>query len=83
MRNIENGTYNDAKTYCPANAWDCPYYDKDGVCHVDDPLRDCDDWGAFWESWEDWENAENITDDRDSFAEEEIQWAREHLGYNG
>lgn len=43
--------------YCPANGWDCPYYEK-GICYIHDPMKDCDDWGTFWESWEEWENSQ-------------------------
>ena len=42
--------------YCPANGWDCPYYEK-GICYIRDPMKDCSDWGMFWESWKEWENA--------------------------
>ena len=42
--------------YCPFDAWDCPYFKK-GICTIDDPLKDCDDFGAFWDSWEDYDNA--------------------------
>ena len=55
-RNAEQGTYNGGTTYCTVNGWDCPYY-KNGVCHIDDPIEDCDDFGTFFESWEDWENS--------------------------
>ena len=55
-RDAAAGTMNGEKTYCPVNGWDCPYY-KDGVCHIDDPQEDCDDWGSFWDSWAEWENA--------------------------
>jgi len=42
--------------YCPCNGTDCPYYGG-GVCYINDPMEECDDWGLFWESWEEWENA--------------------------
>lgn len=55
MRNAEKGTYNGDYTYCPVNGYgDCPYCDQMGICHIDDPQEDCDDWGTFWDSWEDW-----------------------------
>ena len=54
-RNAEQGTYNGETTYCTVNGWECPYY-KNGVCHIDGPIEDCDDFGAYFESWEDWEN---------------------------
>lgn len=55
MRNAEEGTYNGQPTYCPVNGWDCPYYKK-GICHIDDPFEDCDDWWVCGcENWEEWE----------------------------
>ena len=54
-RNAKEGTYNGVLTYCPVNGWDCPYCDKNLVCHIEDPQEDCDDWGACFESWEEWE----------------------------
>ena len=85
MRDAKKGTYNGDYTYCPVNAYcDCPYCDQKSICHVDDPLEDCDDWGTFWESWEDWLAADDVDPDTPTdFAEEEIQWARENLGYPG
>ena len=39
--------------YCPSNAWDCPYWRKNGTCAMvdegDDPVEECDDAGAFWD----------------------------------
>ena len=54
-RDIENGTMNGQNTYCPVNGLDCPYY-KNGVCHIDDPFEDCDDWYAMYDdmNWEEW-----------------------------
>lgn len=43
--------------YCPANAWDCPYWKKDGTCSMypeDDPIKECDDFAHFWEEGEDY-----------------------------
>lgn len=58
MRNAEKGTYNDEFTYCTVNAiGDCPYCDRNGICHIDDPIKDCDDFAAFFEDWEDWLDA--------------------------
>lgn len=56
-RNAEQGTYKGQKTYCPVNAWDCPYFGEDMVCHIDDPFEDCDDWMCTCgvENWEEWE----------------------------
>lgn len=40
------------KFFCPTNAWDCPYWKKDGSCSMvdegDDPVMECDDAGYFW-----------------------------------
>lgn len=40
------------KFYCPANAWDCPYWKKDMTCALADegcdPVDECDDAYAFW-----------------------------------
>ena len=55
MRDAAAGTYNGETTYCPVNACgDCPYCDRNCVCHIDDPMVDCDDWACFYEDWEDW-----------------------------
>ena len=60
-RDIEQGTYNGEITYCPVNGWDCPYFENGegsrcGVCHIDDPIEDCDDFACAFRSWEDWES---------------------------
>lgn len=52
------GTYKTQTTYCPVNAHgDCPYCDKHGICHIEDPFADCDDWCAACgvEDWDEWE----------------------------
>ena len=61
MRDAKNGTYNGETTFCPVNGWDCPYF-KNGVCHVDDPQEDCDDWQMFFESWEEWLALDDVPD---------------------
>lgn len=54
MRDAEKGTYNGELTYCTVNAIDCPYYKK-GICHIDDPMEDCDDFASFFDgNWEEW-----------------------------
>lgn len=85
MRNAKEGTYNGTPTYCPVNAYGvCDYCDQCNVCHIDDPMVDCDDWQMFWDSWFEWETIDWITsDDRTDFAKEEIEWAKENYGYNG
>ncbi len=55
MRDAEKGTYNGQITYCTVNGFDCPYY-KNGICHIDDPMEDCDDFAMFFDGdWEEWE----------------------------
>lgn len=72
MRDAKKGTYNGQTTYCPVNGWDCPYYQK-GVCHVDDPVEDCDDWIFFFSSWEEWEEANEEVDEEE--LEENHEWS--------
>lgn len=58
MRDEKAGTYNGEPTYCTVNAYgDCPYCDQCGICHIEDPIEDCDDFAAFFEDWEDWLSA--------------------------
>ena len=33
--------------HCPVNSWNCPYY-SDGICTLDDPMSDCDDFAGAW-----------------------------------
>lgn len=33
--------------FCPVNGWDCPYWKDGGVCELDDPMADCDDYYAM------------------------------------
>ena len=70
MRDAKKGTYNGDTTYCPVNAYgDCPYCDQCNVCHVDDPMEDCDDWGCFFESWDEWVSLDDNEDFDDSVDE--------------
>lgn len=55
-RDIVLGTYEGETTYCPVNGWDCPYYSS-GVCHIDDPWKECDDWIIWWPTIEEWKKA--------------------------
>ena len=41
------------KIYCPLNGWDCPYYKK-GECGIEDPVKECDDFGYFWDTDDDY-----------------------------
>lgn len=35
------------KIYCPVNGWTCPYFDANGVCMMDNPASECDDFAAL------------------------------------
>ena len=50
-------TYAGQPTYCTVNAiGDCPYCDKNLICHIDDPMEDCDDFSCFFDGdWDEWE----------------------------
>lgn len=41
------------KVYCPVNGWDCPYWQKDGSCSLDNPIE-CDDFTFFWNEGDDY-----------------------------
>lgn len=72
-----NGYRNGDPIYCPVNAYgECPYCDQCNMCHVADPIEDCDDFACFFESWDDWVKANDVDPDAlESFAEDEIHWA--------
>lgn len=55
IRDAEAGTFNGEPTYCTVNAIGaCPYCDSKLICHIDDPIEDCDDFRAFFDTWEEW-----------------------------
>ena len=78
-----DGTHNGDPIYCPVNAYgECPYCDQCNMCHVADPIKDCDDFACFFESWDEWVNADDVDPDApESFAEDEIKWAGDVYGY--
>ncbi len=80
-----NGQRNGKWIFCTVNAIDdCPYCDSEGHCHIADPIEECDDFGTMWESWEEYDNADNVDENAPTdFSEDEIAWARRHLGYKG
>jgi hypothetical protein len=43
-----NGIMKESKKMwnCPLNDFECPYCDENGVCWLDDPMTDCDDFYA-------------------------------------
>lgn len=76
MRDAKKGTYNGDYTYCTVNAYgDCPYCDQCGVCHIDDPIEDCDDFAAFFENWDEWLDCDNEAEPDDDNCDYEV-------GYN-
>lgn len=78
-----DGKRNGEFIFCPVNAiGDCPYCDKKGHCRMKDPIADCDDFNAFWDSWESYDNADEVDPDAPTdFAKEEIEFARHMYGY--
>lgn len=57
--------------HCPVNGWDCPYYDDNNHpcrCTMEDPLNNCDDFGAFWEEGDDF-----VDDDWEIDTEAELE----------
>lgn len=46
------------KVFCPVHDYSCPYYDDDdGVCIIEDPYVDCDEFmGCFQEKMNDEED---------------------------
>ena len=83
-KNWETDGYRDGDPiYCPVNAYgDCPYCDQCNLCHIADPMTDCDDWVNFFDSWFDWANADDVDPDApESLAEDEIKWAGDVYGY--
>ena len=78
MRDAKKGTYNGDYTYCTVNAYgDCPYCDQCGVCHIDDPMEDCDDFAAFFQG--DWDFWLNLDDDE---PEDALQWEDYDMGFD-
>lgn len=66
------------KFFCPSNAWDCPYWKKDGSCSMvddgDNPVMECDDAGYFWPEDEEenpfvWEDEDGVTYDEEGLLE--------------
>lgn len=54
--NDTDATRNGENVFCPVNAYGvCPYCDQCCLCHIADPIEDCDDFGAFFEDWDEWE----------------------------
>lgn len=55
-----DGTYHGQTVYCPVNGWDCPYWGKGNICHMENPAKRCEDfsktYGMFgittMEEWE-------------------------------
>ncbi len=52
-----DGTRNGLNVYCPICDATCPYCDENGLCRITDPLEECSDFGAYYESWEEYEGS--------------------------
>ena len=78
-----DGYRNGDPVYCPVNAYgDCPYCDQRNLCHIEDPIEDCEDFAMFFSDWDDWVRADDTDPDApDSFVEDEIRWAGDVYGY--
>lgn len=35
------------ETLCPSNDFGCPYYTESGLCALDDPAHECDDYQYY------------------------------------
>lgn len=56
LSNDTNAMHNGDPIFCPVNAYgDCPYCDQCNLCHIADPMTDCDDFSTFFEDWDEWE----------------------------
>lgn len=72
MRNAKKGTYNGDTTFCTVNAYgNCPYCDQCNVCHIEDPITDCEDFAMFFENWDEWLMLDDIPDDEPPFYDED------------
>lgn len=75
-----DGTRNGANIYCTVNAYgDCPYCDQMNICHIKDPIADCDDFALFFSDWEEWERADSYNPDDDLFTDD---YVGEEIGFN-
>ena len=58
-----DGTHNGYTVFCPTCAYgDCPYCDQEGICHIANPVEECDDFGAYYESWREYEISESYNE---------------------
>lgn len=78
-----DGYHDGYPVYCPVNAYgDCPYCDQCNMCHIKDPVEDCEDFAFCYETWDEWVDADDVDPDApESFAEDEIKWAGDVYGY--
>lgn len=53
FENDNNGMHHDSIVYCPIMSYgNCPYCDQCNICHIDDPLYDCDDFSLYYNDWD-------------------------------
>lgn len=56
-KNETNAMHKEEPVFCPVNAYgDCPYCDQCNLCHIEDPMEDCEDFATMFGSWEEWED---------------------------
>lgn len=44
------------RNFCPVNGCNCPYFDVNNICLLDNPRENCDDFAAMVECLEDESN---------------------------
>ena len=60
--------------HCPVNGWDCPYYTDENHpcrCTLTDPIKDCDNFAAFWDKDDDYIDDDEDEDDSGEYEYEE------------
>ena len=67
-----------AKKFCPVNGWDCPYYKEGGLCTIENPVEECDDFAMFWDA-----DDEFYVWDDEELDEAQREWNAEAEAMNG
>lgn len=67
-----------AKTvYCPVNGWDCPYFKTNGICTIENPYDNCDDYAAIEDFFSDLPDEDDEPDYEDELREMDLE-----MGYD-
>ena len=74
-RDEVKGTYCGLHTYCPEQAYgDCPYCDQCNICHIEDPMLDCDDFYSYYTNWDDWYSWHfDLDEEEEEESEEDVE----------